>query len=171
MKQKAAKTTSPTKPAITDPATIGRVSVAISGAPLDIAAEVAAMVNADNAAAGGSAFFVGSVRGGEVLAMTLEHYPGMTERALEDIAQRAKTRWQLTAARIIHRIGTMHPGDAIVFVGATSAHRDAAFDACRQMTDFLKTRAPFWKKEQTAKGERWVAAKQSDNDAAEKWRI
>ncbi len=145
---------------------------------MDIAAEVAALSaggkggkSGEAGKTGGSAFFVGTVRGdGGVLAMTLEHYPGMTERALADIARRAKQQWRLTAARISHRVGKMQPGDAIVFVGAAAAHRRAAFDACRQMTDLLKTRAPFWKKEQTAKGERWVAAKQSDLTMAAKWR-
>ena len=165
--QPAAADTSPTKPAITD--TASAVSVVVGGAPLDIAAEVAALSQSCPGKTGGSAFFVGTVRGGDVLAMTLEHYPGMTERALADIARRAKQQWHLTAARICHRVGEMKPGDAIVFVGAAAAHRGAAFDACRQMTDLLKTRAPFWKKEQTAKGERWVVAKQSDTAAAAKW--
>lgn len=166
--QQPAADNSPTKPAITD--TAGAVSVVVGDAPLDIAAEVAALSGfCADGKTGGSAFFVGTVRGGAVLAMTLEHYPGMTERALADIANRAMKQWHLTAARICHRVGTLKPGDAIVFVGAAAAHRQAAFDACRQMTDLLKTRAPFWKKEQTAKGERWVAAKNSDLTAAAKW--
>ena len=102
--------------------------------------------------------------------MTLEHYPGMTERALCDIAARARERWQLSAARIVHRVGRMKPGEAVVFVGAAARHRAAAFDACRYMADFLKTRAPFWKKEETANGERWVRARQSDEDALAQWR-
>lgn len=173
-KRTPAAATSPTKPATTK--TAAAVSVVVGGAPLDVAAEFAALAKSAGGAGGsanntgGFATFVGAVRGGGgVLAMTLEHYPGMTERALADIARMAKKQWRLTAARISHRVGTMKPGDVIVFVGAAAAHRHAAFAGCRQMTDMLKTRAPFWKKEQTAKGARWVAAKQSDLTAAAKW--
>ena len=118
--------------------------------------------------------FVGKVRdfnqGEEVKGLALEHYPGMTEKALADIVAQARGRWPLQECTLIHRIGELRLGDQIVLVGVSSAHRDAAFDACHFIMDFLKTRAPFWKKELTAEGvERWVEAKESDNDAASRW--
>ena len=122
---------------------------------------------------GGVCCFTGLVRdihGGEAIeAMTLEHYPGMTETALADIEAQARERWPLDEVSIIHRFGRLEPGERIVFVGASSAHRDAAFDACRFLIDWLKTQAPFWKKEETPEGERWVEAKDSDDVAALKW--
>ena len=122
---------------------------------------------------GGVCCFTGLVRdihGGEVVAaMTLEHYPGMTETALAAIEAQARERWPLEEVSIIHRFGRLEPGERIVFVGASSAHRDAAFDACRFLIDWLKTQAPFWKKEETPEGERWVEAKDSDDAAALKW--
>ncbi|WMC12003.1 molybdopterin synthase catalytic subunit MoaE [Oceanimonas pelagia] len=117
--------------------------------------------------------FVGKVRdmnqGDAVSGMTLEHYPGMTEHALENIVAEAKSRWPLLECRVIHRVGALELGDQIVFVGVASAHREAAFAACHFIMDYLKTRAPFWKKERTSEGERWVDAKDSDTEAAKKW--
>lgn len=105
----------------------------------------------------------------DVSALTLEHYPGMTEKCLVEIAEQAKSQWQLNDLIILHRIGTLYPGDNIVFVACASAHRKDAFAACQFMMDILKTSAPFWKKEQTSKGARWVESKQSDAKAADKW--
>lgn len=118
--------------------------------------------------------FVGKVRdfnqGEQVLGLALEHYPGMTEKALADIVAQARTRWPLQECTLIHRIGELLLGDQIVLVAVSSAHRDAAFEACHFIMDFLKTRAPFWKKELTAEGiQRWVEAKESDNAAAARW--
>ncbi len=122
---------------------------------------------------GGVASFVGLVRdiaGGETItAMTLEHYPGMTEKELAAIEAEARRRWPLDDVLIIHRYGELKPGDRIVLVATASAHRDAAFDACRFLIDWLKTKAPFWKLETTPEGERWVEAKASDDTAAKRW--
>jgi len=101
--------------------------------------------------------------------MTLEHYPGMTERALYEIGQQAQQRWQLGAVRIIHRVGTLKPNAQIVMVGIASAHRAAAFAACEFIMDYLKNRAPFWKKEHTSQGDYWVATKESDKLALARW--
>ena len=105
----------------------------------------------------------------EINSMTLEHYPGMTEKALEKIEAEAQKRWPLENTLIIHRYGRLEPGDQIVLVAASSAHRDAAFDACRFLIDWLKTKAPFWKLEETDQGGEWVDAKDSDNAATERW--
>ena len=113
--------------------------------------------------------FCGVVRGGEVTSMTLEHYPGMTKLSLEEIARKALERWELKTARIVHRTGLMKPGEVIVFVGATSSHRSSSNSACEYMTDYLKTRAPFWKKEETTTGSRWVEAKLGDEEARRRW--
>jgi molybdopterin synthase catalytic subunit len=118
--------------------------------------------------------FVGKVRdfnqGEQVKGLALEHYPGMTEKALADIVAQARGRWPLQECTLIHRIGELLLGDQIVLVAVSSAHREAAFEACHFIMDFLKTRAPFWKKELTAEGiARWVEAKQSDDDAAARW--
>jgi molybdopterin synthase catalytic subunit len=118
--------------------------------------------------------FVGKVRdfnqGEQVKGLALEHYPGMTEKALADIVVQARARWPLQECTLIHRIGELLLGDQIVLVAVSSAHRDAAFEACHFIMDFLKTRAPFWKKELTAEGlQRWVEAKESDNAAAARW--
>lgn len=122
---------------------------------------------------GGTVLFLGTVRdlsdGSEVRAMTLEHYPGMTERALEDIEAEAHRRWPLDATLIIHRHGRLEPGEDIVLVIAASAHREAAFEACHFLIDWLKTKAPFWKLEENDAGASWVAAKDSDDDAAKRW--
>ena len=121
------------------------------------------------------ASFVGVVRdvneGGAVEEMTLEHYPGMTERAIEEIISQARGRWNIYDALVIHRVGTLKPLDQIVLVVVTSGHRGDAFAACEFVMDYLKTRAPFWKKEKTPSGARWVDARASDDIAAERWRF
>lgn len=123
---------------------------------------------------GALASFVGLVRdvsdGATVSAMTLEHYPGMTQKALEDICGEAHARWNLIDTLVIHRVGALGPGDRIVLVGVTSAHRGEAFAACEFIMDYLKTRAPFWKREDTPAGPRWVEARASDDTAAGKWK-
>lgn len=118
---------------------------------------------------GALASFVGLVRGGGIRAMSLEHYPGMTERALQTIETEACQRWHLHAVRVIHRVGRLLPGERIVFVGVAGAHRGEAFAACEFIMDYLKTRAPFWKKEETDTGARWVDARESDDTAAARW--
>jgi molybdopterin synthase catalytic subunit len=115
---------------------------------------------------GAVASFIGLVREVE---MTLEHYPGMTERAIEKIVAEAEGRWQVQDCTVIHRYGALKPNDQIVLVAVASAHRGDAFAACEFIMDYLKTQAPFWKKEQTAEGARWVEAKASDDQAAERW--
>ncbi|MCU1732425.1 MULTISPECIES: molybdopterin synthase catalytic subunit MoaE [unclassified Pseudomonas] len=148
------------------------MSVRVQTAPFDPGAETNAM-HAANVGVGAVVAFVGYVRdfndGREVAGMFLEHYPGMTEKALGKIVIEAEARWQLLKVEVLHRIGALEPGEPIVFVGVASAHRQAAFDACNFIMDYLKTRAPFWKKEQTCEGPRWVEGKQSDADAAERW--
>ncbi len=122
---------------------------------------------------GGTALFVGSVRemneGAAVSAMTLEHYPGMTEKALAAIEAEARGRWPLDDVLIIHRFGRMLPGDDIVLVLCSSSHREAAFEACQFLMDWLKTRAPFWKLEEGGGAPRWVDARESDDWAASRW--
>lgn len=113
--------------------------------------------------------FVGTVRGGEVRAMTLEHYPGMTEKSLEALVEEARRRWFLTAVTVIHRVGRLMPGERIVFVGVASRHRSEAFAACEFLIDRLKTEAPFWKKEETSDSTRWVEARESDEKRARRW--
>lgn len=117
--------------------------------------------------------FTGKVRnhnlGDNVSALTLEYYPGMTEKALEEIVAEARQRWPLQRVTLIHRVGELFPGDEIVMVGVTGAHRAAAFAAAEFMMDYLKTRAPFWKREATADGDRWVDARDSDRQAASRW--
>ncbi|QYJ75280.1 MULTISPECIES: molybdopterin synthase catalytic subunit MoaE [Shewanella] len=117
--------------------------------------------------------FVGKVRdfneGNQVSDLTLEHYPGMTEKVLEQIADQARERWPLNHLTIIHRVGTMHLGEQIVFIGVSSAHRKAAFAACEFLIDFLKTKAPFWKLETSDKGQGWVEARDADDQAAKAW--
>jgi molybdopterin synthase catalytic subunit len=118
--------------------------------------------------------FVGKVRdmnlGENVTGLTLEHYPGMTEKALTAIVDEAYTRWPLTQVKVIHRIGRLSIGEQIVFVGVSSAHRDAAFQACEFVMDYLKNRAPFWKKEQLTDSARWIEARDSDAKAIERWK-
>ena len=139
---------------------------------LDIGAEIATLTDG-NTKVGGLAMFVGLVRDlaehGKISAMTLEHYPGMTEKRLAEIADEAKSRWPLEGVLIIHRYGRLEPGDRIVLVAATSAHRQMALDACAFLIDWLKTKAPFWKLEESATGAEWVDARESDDKAAAKW--
>nr|WP_113867366.1 molybdopterin synthase catalytic subunit MoaE [Brenneria salicis]NMN91971.1 molybdopterin synthase catalytic subunit [Brenneria salicis ATCC 15712 = DSM 30166]RBP61278.1 molybdopterin synthase subunit MoaE [Brenneria salicis ATCC 15712 = DSM 30166]RLM30282.1 molybdenum cofactor biosynthesis protein MoaE [Brenneria salicis ATCC 15712 = DSM 30166] len=117
--------------------------------------------------------FTGKVRNhnlaADVSALTLEHYPGMTEKALAEIVALARERWALPRASVIHRIGALYPGEEIVFVGVSAAHRRDAFDAAQFIMDYLKTRAPFWKREATPQGERWIDARDSDKQAAARW--
>ncbi|WP_256844538.1 MULTISPECIES: molybdopterin synthase catalytic subunit MoaE [unclassified Pantoea] len=117
--------------------------------------------------------FTGKVRnhnlGNDVAALTLEHYPGMTEKALQEIVDAARERWPLQRVTVIHRVGELFPGDEIVLVGVTSAHRGSAFSAAEFIMDYLKTRAPFWKREATEQGDRWVDARDSDHQAAQRW--
>jgi len=115
---------------------------------------------------GALASFTGLVRD----AMTLEHYPAMTQKALEDICAQAHSRWDLIDTLVIHRVGALQPGDRIVLVGVTSAHRGDAFAACEFIMDYLKTRAPFWKREDTPEGSRWVEAREGDDAAAQRWK-
>ena len=122
---------------------------------------------------GAVASFIGQVRdlndGSNVSSMTLEHYPGMTEKALETIVEQAKQRWDIFDALVIHRVGTLQPTEQIVLVVVSGAHRGEAFAACEFIMDYLKTEAPFWKKEQTAEGERWVESRNSDDQARARW--
>jgi len=138
----------------------------------DAGAEVAALT-AGRTDIGGLVTFLGLVRdmagGTRIGAMTLEHYPGMTERQLAEIEAEARRRWPLSASLIIHRYGRLEPGDRIVLVVTASAHRDAAFAACHFLIDWLKTKAPFWKEEETPEGPRWVEAKAEDDEAAARW--
>ena len=138
----------------------------------DVGAEIAAL-RAGNRRVGAIASFVGTVRdlneGEGVAAMTLEHYPGMTERALEDICAQARQRWDIIDTTVVHRVGDLEPGDQIVLVVVASAHRGEAFAACEFIMDYLKTQAPFWKKERTPRGERWVEARAADDQAAARW--
>jgi len=138
----------------------------------DVGAELARLAQGDRAV-GGVACFVGLVRDmagdAPIGAMTLEHYPGMTEKKLAEIEAEANRRWDLAASLIVHRYGRLEPGERIVLVATAAAHREAALDACRFLIDWLKTRAPFWKLEETRDGARWVAARDSDETAAERW--
>ncbi len=140
--------------------------------PFDVGAELAALTRG-RTDIGGVATFTGLVRevaGDErVHAMTLEHYPSMTERQLEAIEAEAHRRWPLQASLIVHRVGRMLPGEVIVLVATASAHRAAALEACAFLIDWLKTKAPFWKLEETPEGERWVEARAADDRAAGRW--
>ena len=148
------------------------MSVSVQEADFDPGAEIAALTT-DGGDAGAVASFVGLVRrdksAGDIEAMTLEHYPGMTEKALAEIVAEAHRRWPLQAARVIHRIGRLLPGDRIVLVAVSSIHRQAAFAACAFIMDYLKTQAPFWKREETSSGSRWVDARESDDAALRRW--
>ncbi len=145
------------------------IGVRVQAEPFDLAAETQALTGG-RTDIGGIASFVGLVRGGNVEAMTLEHYPAMTTKALESIAKEADTRWPLLGGTVIHRHGRLLPGDPIVLVAIAAAHRGDAFAACEFIMDFLKTSAPFWKKEEDAHGSRWVEAKDADEAARERWR-
>jgi molybdopterin synthase catalytic subunit len=148
------------------------MTIRIQTEDFDLGAEVAALRRA-NPRVGALACFVGAVRdlneGAAVSAMTLEHYPGMTESSLERIVAEASGRWPIADALVIHRIGRLFPTDQIVLVAVASAHRGDAFRACEFIMDYLKTAAPFWKKERTEAGERWVEARQADDAALGKW--
>jgi len=150
------------------------MTVRIQTADFDVSAEIAAL-RRNNPNVGAVASFIGVVRnvneGDAVAEMTLEHYPGMTEKAIEEIMGQARARWDIRDALVIHRVGTLRPGDQIVLVVVTGSHRGDVFAACEFVMDYLKTRAPFWKKEQTGKGTRWVEARETDNIAAERWRF
>lgn len=144
------------------------MSVSVQKADFDVGAEIEALIaRTDNA--GAVASFVGVVRGREISAMTLEHYPGMTEKALADIVANAQRRWELLGVRVIHRVGRLLPGERIVCVAVSSTHRQAAFAACEFIMDYLKTRAPFWKCEETASGSHWVDARSTDDAALLRW--
>lgn len=148
------------------------MTVRIQKEDFDVSREIAAL-RSGNPQIGAVASFIGVVRdlndGSTVATMTLEHYPGMTEKAIDKIIVEAKGRWLVYDALVIHRIGTLAPLDQIVLVVVTSAHRGDAFAACEFIMDYLKTQAPFWKKEQTPDGARWVEARASDDKAAERW--
>lgn len=148
--------------------------VTVQTIDFDLGAEVAAL-RAGDPAVGAVASFIGTVRdrndGQGVSAMELEHYPGMTERAIEAMIDDAQHRFDLRAARVIHRVGLLQPGDQIMMVAVACAHRGQAFQACEFLMDYLKTQAPFWKKEQTPEGARWVDARSSDDAALARWGI
>ena len=148
-------------------------SVSIQTEPFDTAAEIEKL-RRDDPTIGAIVTFLGLTRdsneGRRVSSMTLEHYAGMTEKALAKILDEAQTRWQLQGIRVVHRTGELRPQDPIVLVAVASAHRGEAFQACEFVIDYLKTRAPFWKKEQTPEGGRWVEARHSDNRAERRWR-
>ena len=150
--------------------------VTIQQADFDVSAELARLREADHRV-GAVCSFVGTVRAAGkpgdalILDMELEHYPGMTERAIEAMVDQAQQRFDIFGARVIHRIGLLRPGEQIVLVAVTSAHRGQSFQACEFLMDYLKTQAPFWKKERTPQGERWVDARSSDDEALARWGI
>jgi molybdopterin synthase catalytic subunit len=148
------------------------MSVRVQEEDFDAGAEIARL-RAGDARVGAVASFIGTVRDvnddATVARLTLEHFPGMTEKALQAIVAEAKRRFDVYEVLVIHRVGELRPTDQIVLVAVTGAHRGEAFDACRFVMDYLKTRAPFWKKERTPEGERWVDARVSDDEAAARW--
>jgi molybdopterin synthase catalytic subunit len=148
------------------------IRVCVQAEDFDTGAEVSRLASGGDSV-GAVVSFVGVVRGesgGEpLLALQLEHYPAMTEQELSRIAREATGRWQLSAVTIIHRVGVLRPKDQIVLVATASAHRQAAFDGCAFVMDYLKTQAPFWKKEIRASGEYWIEARSSDDEAAARW--
>ncbi|PUA29767.1 MAG: molybdenum cofactor biosynthesis protein MoaE [Cellvibrio sp. 79] len=147
-------------------------SIAVQEQDFDVGREYGELIFGDTAA-GAVVFFVGRVRdtnyARDVKSMSLEHYPGMTEKILQQILDEAKSRWKLIAARIVHRVGELHVSDQIVFVGVTSVHREHAFQAAEFLMDFLKTQAPFWKKELTGQGALWVEENSKDVGASLRW--
>lgn len=149
------------------------MSIRIQEEDFDISAEIAALRHGD-ARVGAVVTFLGTVRdmndGSTVKEMTLEHYPGMTEKALQEIIDQAKARWDIYQTLVIHRVGPMLPEEQIVLVAVTSAHRGEAFAACEFIMDYLKTAAPFWKKEATPEGGRWVDARVTDEAAMARWK-
>ena len=148
------------------------MTVRVQAEDFDVAREIA-QLRANDPRIGAVAAFIGIVRdlndAAEIRRLTLEHYPGMTEKALAGIVAEAKARWDVYDALVIHRVGELRPTDQIVLVAVSSAHRGESFAACQFIMDYLKTRAPFWKKEKTPTGERWVEARASDDDAAARW--
>lgn len=154
--------------------------ISVQTGPFDLATEYEAL-REQAGDAGAIVTFTGLVReiydpandsggeGGAVQSLFLEHYPGMTEKCLQDILEQARQQWPLLAATIIHRVGELLPGDQIVMVGTASAHRHAAFESAQFMMDYLKSKAPFWKKQSTGQGTRWVESRQSDADAIKRW--
>ena len=147
--------------------------IRVTDQPFDAGVTLAEFTRQCGPEVGGVASFLGLVRddhhGARIHALTLDHYPGMAEAKLEEIEQIAIERWPLAASLIIHRVGRMVPGESIVLVATASAHRQAAFDACQFLIDWLKTKAPFWKLEETDAGESWVDARAEDDDAADRW--
>ena len=147
--------------------------IKIQESDFDVSAEIAALRQGDPRV-GAVVSFLGTVRdmndGSQVKGMTLEHYPGMTEKALQEILDQAKARWDVFQSLVIHRVGPLLPEDQIVLVAVTSAHRGEAFAACEFVMDYLKTAAPFWKKEDTPEGARWVDARVTDEVALSKWK-
>lgn len=148
------------------------MTVRIQTQDFDSGAEIAAL-RRGNPKIGAVASFIGLCRdandGDAIASMTLEHYPGMTEKALEQIVAESKARWRIIDVLVIHRVGELKPTDQIVLVVVAGEHRGEAFAACEFIMDYLKTRAPFWKKEQTPQGSRWVEARSSDDEAAQRW--
>ncbi|MCF6355589.1 MAG: molybdopterin synthase catalytic subunit MoaE [Candidatus Polarisedimenticolaceae bacterium] len=146
--------------------------ISVQTEPFDITA-IQDELRAASPAIGALVSFVGLMRdineGDTIRTMTLEHYPGMTEKALEAIVTEAHERWNLIGIRVIHRVGELKPQDPIVLVAVTSTHRGAAFQACEFIIDYLKSRAPFWKKERTLEGDRWVDARHTDKEAEDRW--
>ena len=149
-------------------------TVQIQTADFDLSAEVARLREGD-AGVGAVCAFVGTVRdrndGSSVASLELEHYPGMTEKSIQSMMAQAQARFDIRAARVIHRVGLLQPQDQIVLVAVTSAHRGESFQACEFLMDYLKTQAPFWKKEQTPEGAHWVDARVSDDAALARWGI
>jgi molybdopterin synthase catalytic subunit len=141
------------------------MKISVQTEDFEVGSEIRAI--SKSSSIGAVASFIGLVRD---VQMTLEHYPGMTERAIAKIVEEAKGRWQVMDCTVIHRYGALQPNDQIVLVAVASAHRGDAFAACEFIMDYLKTQAPFWKKEQTGEGARWVEAKTSDDKAAERWK-
>ncbi len=146
--------------------------IVIQSESFDVAA-IEEELRADNPSIGAVVSFLGLMRdmneGDQVSTMFLEHYPGMTEKALRSIVDEATQRWDLMGVRVVHRVGELKPADAIVLVAIASTHRGDAFRACEFIIDYLKTRAPFWKKERTGDGDRWVSARHSDSEAEVRW--
>jgi molybdopterin synthase catalytic subunit len=151
-----------------------KITVRVQEHDFDLSQEIAALRNAD-ARIGAIVNFLGTVRdlndGSNILSLTLEHAPGMTESALQNICEQAHRRFEIFSSLVIHRFGQLQPCDQIVLVAVTSAHRAQAFMACEFLMDYLKTQAPFWKKEQTPEGARWVDAREADTQAEQRWKI
>jgi len=149
---------------------VAAVKLLVSAEDFDPGAEIA-LLSEDQGESGAIATFIGLVRGAPdgVTAMTLEHYPGMTEKQIGQIIDEARARWTLDRVTVIHRVGRLNPGERIVFVGVAGRHRGESFAACEFLIDWLKTRAPFWKLEETPSGERWVEARDEDGKRAERW--